>query len=333
MVKEKIKNLTIGVLCIALLALMIKLFSFSTPVEENKKKNNKSKAVGEQPVNDYLQKIDADYNVYAVPVPDKMDFSGENVPLQDVDIHDRLDRELTVNTFWHSSTFFYLKKANRWFPIIEPILKEQGIPDDFKYLALVESGLSDVKSPAGAAGFWQFMPSTAKGYGLEVNKYVDERYNLEKATYAACKYLKEAHRKFGSWTVVAASYNMGMGGVQSRMNEQLTQNYYDLYLNAETARYVFRILAAKQILTHPTQYGFNIRESEKYAPYQTKQVEVDTTVNSLVQFGKTMDVNYKIIKKLNPWLISDKLPNTSAKKYTILLPAEGFNLKPAASYP
>ncbi len=332
MVKDKVKNWSIGILSIALLAIMIKLFSFSTSSEKHEISKKEDGPKEELPTDDYLQEIENDYRVYAIPVPDKIDFAGEKVPVEDVDIHDRLDRELTVNTYWHSSTFFYIKKSNRWFPIIEPILKEHGVPDDFKYLALVESGLANVKSPAGAAGFWQFMPATGRSYGLEVNKYVDERYNLEKATHAACKYLNEGYKKFGSWTAVAASYNMGMGGVQNRMSEQMTQDYYDLYLNDETARYVFRILAAKHILSKPTQYGFNVRETEKYAPYEVKQVDVDTTINSLMQFGKTMGVNYKIVKKLNPWLRSDKLPNASSKKYIILLPADGFNLKPVIKY-
>lgn len=333
---NNLKKIGIPVLMITALAVVIKLFSFSTSSEKtstpNKDTTGKDITESESGEKDRRSYIRDNYKVFSVPLPEAIDFAGESVPIQDIDIKERLDKELVVNTYWHSQTFLFHKRANRWFPLIEKILKENGVPEDLKYLALIESGLDNVVSPAGAAGFWQFMKTTGKQYGLEVNSYVDERYHLEKSTEAACKYLKYAKNKFGSWTLAAASYNMGMGGLENRLKEQAVDSYYDLYLNAETSRYVFRILAAKHILTHSEDFGFNLLESDLYPEYNTKTLEVDTTINDLRSFGKSQGVNYKIIKTLNPWLRSSKMPNSSKKQYKILIPADDFNMKPISAY-
>lgn len=268
------------------------------------------------------------YRIFSLAIPDTLSFAGERVPIEDVEVRERMDRELVINTYYHSQSLFFIKRANRWFPVIEPILKEEGIPDDFKYLAMIESGFDNVVSPAGATGYWQFMKQTGMKYNLEINGFVDERYNVEKSTRAACAYFKEAYGYFKNWTLVAASYNMGIGGVQEKLREQQVKSYYDLLLVAETSRYVFRILAAKEIYEKPTYYGFNVRQKDLYPPLQTRSVEVDSTITNLVSFAKKNESNYKIIKYLNPWLRDKSLPNKTGKKYKILLPAKGFNLSP-----
>ena len=198
------------------------------------------------------------YGVFSFVKPDNLNFAGEDIPLYSSEIWERFDNELLRNVYFQSNTLLYLKKANKFFPIIEPILKKHGIPDDFKYLAVIESGLENVVSPSGAAGFWQIMKKTAREYGLEVNDEIDERYNLEKSTIAACNYLNDAYKQFGNWTIAAASYNMGRGGINKRLKEQRVDNYYDLYLNSETARYIFRIIAIKEILQNPKKYGLSL---------------------------------------------------------------------------
>ena len=265
-----------------------------------------------------------DYNVYAIPVPTKMDFAGESVPLSNPDIRERMDRELLVNTYWQSNGLLLLKRANKFFPIIEPILKKNGIPDDFKYLALAESGLEQVVSPSGATGFWQIMKATGKEYGLEINDNVDERYHIEKATEAACAYLKEAKEKFGTWTLAAASYNAGMSGISFQQERQEVTDYYDLLLGSETSRYVFRILALKEILENPHAYGFNFEKEDLYTLVPTKKVEVDTAVTSFPRFARHFNINYKILKIHNPWLREDHLKNNSRKQYFIEIPEKGY---------
>lgn len=262
------------------------------------------------------------YKIFALPLPDKIDLAGENVPLKLVDVSEKLDRELSVNTYWQSNTLLMLKRSNRWFSVIEPILEEENIPNDFKYLALMESGLTQIVSPAGASGFWQLMKAAARERGLEVNSDIDERYHIEKSTRAACAYLKEAKAKFGSWTLAAASYNMGMAGLNNQMKRQDATNYYDLVLNEETSRYVFRILAAKLILSNPSNYGFNFRNSDLYQPLKFTEVEVDTTIDNLARFAFTQGINYKTLKYLNPWLRDNHLPNSSRKKYLIQIPTQ-----------
>ena len=215
------------------------------------------------------------------------------------------------------------KRAKKYFPIIEQILKENNIPDDFKYLALIESGLENVTSPAGAKGFWQILKSTGREYGLEVNDGIDERYHLEKSTHAACKFLNSAYQKFGSWTLAAASYNMGKSGIQRQLNRQKQNDYYDLILNQETSRYVFRILAIKEILENPRKYGFNLIKSDYYQAIECKEVRVDTTVSNLADFAQLHGINYKVLKLHNPWLRQAYLPNKSRREYFIKIPKEG----------
>lgn len=257
-------------------------------------------------------------------LPKAMDFASEKAPLNIADVSERLDRELIINANLHSTTTLILKRANRVFPIIEPILKKNGIPDDFKYLAVIESGLVNVVSPAGARGVWQFMPQTAKEYGMEVNEIVDERYHLEKSTQAACDYLKAAKNKFGNWTLAAASYNGGMAGISKQIERQGVSDYYDLLLTEETSRYVFRILALKEIMKNPEKYGFALPNEQLYFPIETKQISVDSTVTNLATFAKKQGVNYKVLKIHNPWLRDTKLENKTKKVYTIDIPTEGY---------
>lgn len=259
-----------------------------------------------------------------VDYPKNMDFAGEIVPYQIFDVQERLDREMVTNINYHTNTTLVLKRANKVFPIIEPILAKNGIPDDFKYLAVIESSLVNAVSPAGARGVWQFMPATAKEKGLEVTEYVDERYDLEKSTQAACEYLLEAKRKFGNWTLAAASYNGGMNGINKKLEEQQVESFYDLLLTEETSRYVFRILALKEIMKNPTKYGFDIPQEMLYKNVPIKTITVDTTINNLANFAKTQGINYKILKLQNPWLRDTKLINKSGKTYTIEIPTSGY---------
>ena len=272
----------------------------------------------------YDRKLINDYNVYAISVPEQMEFAGEEVPLNDPDVYERMDRELLVNTYWQSNGLLMFKRAEKYFPIIEPILKKNAIPDDFKYLAVIESGLTNVVSSAGAKGFWQIMPATAKENGLEVNDNVDERYNLEKSTEVACKYLLKSKKDLGSWTLAAAAYNGGQFGISKRLEEQEVSSYYDLLLGEETGRYVFRILALKEILNHPQKYGFNFTEKDLYNEIPTYSVTVDTAVADFTAFAKQFGINYKILKIHNPWLREPHLNNKSRKSYTIQIPKEGY---------
>lgn len=255
----------------------------------------------------------------------KMDFSGEEVPTFIADVQERLDKEMITNMNYHTNTTLVIKRANKVFPIIEPILAKYGVPDDFKYLAVIESSLVNAVSPAGARGVWQFMPATAKEKGMEVSDEVDERYHLEKSTEAACKYLLVAKEKFGSWTLAAASYNGGMGGISKKMEEQDVDNYYDLLLTEETSRYVFRILALKEIMKNSDKYGFSIPKEALYYTIPTKKIVIDSSIMDLAKFAKTQGVNYKILKIHNPWLRDKKLTNTSGKKYEIEIPTSGYN--------
>lgn len=256
--------------------------------------------------------------------PEKLDFAGEETPLKIADVKERLDRELLININSHASTILNIKRANRAFPIIEPILKKNGVPDDFKYLAVIESGLVNAVSPAGARGVWQFMPETAKERGMEVNDNVDERYDLVKSTEAACRYFLNAKAKFGSWTLAAASYNGGMTGVNKQIDIQKVTNYYDLLLTEETSRYVFRILALKEIMKDPVKYQFNILPGDMYEILPTKIIEIDSSITDLAAFAKGQGINYKILKIHNPWLREAKLINDTGKKYQIEIPLKGY---------
>ncbi len=270
------------------------------------------------------QKLVSDYNVYAIPMPDNLNFSGELVPIENPDIRERMDRELLVNTYWQSNGLLLFKRANKYFPIIEPILKEQGVPEDFKYLAVIESGLTQAVSPANATGFWQILKGTAKEYGLEVNQNVDERYHIEKSTLVACEYLKNAKKRLGSWTLAAAGYNAGVAGVNRQLERQNAKSYYDLLLGEETGRYVFRIIALKEILSNPKQYGFNFDEEDLYTHIPTFNVLVDKPISDFNEFAKQYAINYKILKLHNPWLRESHLNNSTSKEYLIQIPREGY---------
>ena len=260
------------------------------------------------------------YRVYALKTPENISFCDEEVPLELLDVRERLDRELLVNTYWQSNMLLLIKRSYRFFPLIEKILKEEDVPQDFKYLAVIESGLENVRSPKGAKGIWQIMSGTAREYGLEVNKNVDERYNLELSTRAACKYLKKAKDKFGSWTLAAAAYNRGIMGISRNLSRQKVENYYDLLLGRETSRYIFRILAVKEIMENANNYGFIFQENDLYKPYEIRKIELDTAISNITDFSKKMGINYKTMKLHNPWLLENHLNNKLRKKYIIKIP-------------
>ncbi len=270
----------------------------------------------------HQQDFNSKYGIFAIVKPVGLNFAGENIPVYSPEIWERIDAELLKNTYWQSNTMLFFKKAHKYFPIIEPILKKNNIPDDFKYLALIESGLDNVVSSAGAAGFWQILKGTAREYGLEVNYAIDERYNLEKSTEVACEYLQDAYYKFGSWTMAAASYNMGKNGARRKIAEQGTNNYYNLHLNSETTRYVFRIIAVKEIMKNPRKYGFIFREKDLYAMPEYKTIEIDSTISNLNDFAKSHDINYKLLRQFNPWLRTSSLPDKSRRKYVLKIPID-----------
>lgn len=311
---EPRKIMFIGLLPLTLVILLLNIL-FSRSEEINKKNITEG---------GYIGKMKDGYNIFSVPLPDDLTFAGEKVPLENFDIFERLDREIHVNTYWQSQTVLFFKRANRWFPVIEPILEEEGVPEDFKYLALIESGLMNVISPAGATGFWQILKSTGREYGLEVNNSVDERYHVEKSTRAACKYFNKAYDRFGSWTLAAASYNMGQAGLSRRLDQQRVNDYYSLLLNDETSRYVFRILAIKQIFENPQYHGFHFRDTDLYQPFDYFSVTTTETLTDLVSFAHEHQITYKELKILNPWLRDDILPNSSGKEYSIKITKESL---------
>jgi hypothetical protein len=272
----------------------------------------------------YVKAFKEDYKVFAVNIPDNLTFAGEKVPVNDFDVRERLDREFLVNTYWQSQTLLLIKRANRWLPILSKILKSNGVPEDFKYLALVESGFTHQVSPKGAAGFWQFIPSTAKAYGLRVDDDIDERYHVEKATVAACKYFKDAYKQFNNWTLVAASFNMGTNGLAKQLERQQANNYYDLLLNEETSRYVCRVIAMKEIISNPKDYGFIFRQKDLYPPIPTTTIQVDSAITNLSSFAEANQINYKILKYFNPWIRSSSLQNDSKVSFEIKLPSPEF---------
>jgi membrane-bound lytic murein transglycosylase D len=257
------------------------------------------------------------YQIKALKLPEDMSFAGEKANLKDLEVYERVDRELLVNTYWQSSMLLYLKRAHKYFPVIEPILEKHGVPNDFKYLAVIESGLTNATSTAGAKGFWQFMPATAKEYGMEVNDFVDERYHLEIATENACKYLKSAKAKLGSWSLAAAAYNSGNKNVSDRLAHQKVDNYYDLLLLDETARYVPRLLAVKEIMQNPEKYGYLVEKEDLYNLEKTREVKVDSTITNMTAFAQKFDMTYKDLKTLNPWLRNTTLDNKLKKVYYI----------------
>ena len=308
------KRITKSIVAIFAIMGIISLFIFAKEYYQNDSKQ-------------YNDLRDSTYSVYALPVPDSITFADELVPLENFDVREALDKELHKITYWHSETILYFKLAHRYFPQIEKVLAENNIPDDFKYLAIAESGLSDVVSPAGAAGFWQFMKKTAISYGLEVNSEVDERYNIEKSTKAACRFLKDAYRKYGNWALVSASYNMGQGNLDKQIKRQKNKNYYDLLLNSETSRYVYRLIAFKLIIGNPHDYGFKFRKKDLYPQIATYEVKLDSAVTDFAAYSDNYNTNYKMLKYFNPWLRDNVLTNKYKKTYTIILPEKNARNK------
>ena len=271
------------------------------------------------------RKIEDSSTFHSIPhVPKTASFAGESVPLQYLDVKERFEREIFINSFWHTNTFILMKRITRYFPIIEPILKAEGVPDDFKYLAVIESGLTQAVSPAKAVGFWQILSSTGRELGLEVNSIVDERYHIEKSTYAACKFIKKSYDKYGSWTMAAATYNRGRKGINDQIKRQKVDNYYDLLLGEETERYVFRIVAAKIFFSNTEAYGFKLPADQLYKPVVVDTVVVSGAVPNFADFAIKHGISYKTLKIFNPWLRDNHLPNSTKKSYEILIPKEGY---------
>ncbi len=261
------------------------------------------------------------YKWYIPDIPKQIDFAGEKVPLDRWDVREQLEREVLTNSYYHTNTLYTLRLTTRYFPIIEARLKANGVPDDFKYLCVAESSLRNQTSPAGARGYWQFLEGSGERYGLEINGEVDERYHIEKATDAACKYLKEAYDRFGSWTAAAASYNCGQGGYNKFSNYQQQDNYYDLLLPEETMRYIFRIVALKHIISNADDLGFMVLEDDAYEPIETRKITVTETIPNLADWAIYQGSNYRMLKLLNPWLRDHSL-TVKKNVYTIELPAQ-----------
>lgn len=270
---------------------------------------------------DQAKKMEKGIQVYPVPLPSELIFAGEATPLNKYGVKERLDRELLVNTYWQSNTMIMLKRSKRVFSVVEPILAKYGIPDDFKYLAVAESGLINVTSPAGAKGIWQFMESSGKSYGLRINSQVDERLHLEKSTEAACLYLKEAYQRFGSWSLAAASYNRGMAGVSRDLAKQLVSDYYDLHLNTETSRYMLRILALKRIFESPIDFGFHIEDKDYYTSENSISIAVEENIENLAEYALSIGTNYHVLKSMNPWIKGNELLINDGP-YTIKAPLQ-----------
>jgi membrane-bound lytic murein transglycosylase D len=308
-----LKKISFIVFSLLVLIISIKVFVFSNIMQEDK---NSDEA--------YFNAGQRFYKIFTVRIPEKLDFAGEAVPLDKFYVREGLDRELMVNTFWHSNTFLMFKRSQRCFPIIDSVLKANQVPVDFKYLAMIESGLENIVSPAGATGIWQFMKGTATENGLTINAEIDERYDLVKSSVAACKYLKAAKAKYNSWTLAAASYNMGTDGIKDVMTKQKADNYYDLYLNKETQRYVYRILAMKIIYRSPVKYGFYLRNLDLYPEIPTYTVAVDSAVADWADFAVKNKSNYRILKELNPWILKYTLTNKENKTYLVRFPKPGF---------
>lgn len=263
------------------------------------------------------------YQIISPVVPDKIDFCGEAVPLNNIFVRERFERELIVNTYYHSATLLGIKRANRWFPVIEPILKKNGIPEDFKYLIVIESNFEHLISPAGAVGFWQFTQAAAERYGLQVDTEVDERYNVEKSTQAACDFLKYSYNQFHTWTLTAASYNMGLTGISKQQERQKQKNYYNLLLGEETSRYIARILAVKSIFSRPADYGYLVKKEDLYPALDFDEVKVTSDIPNLADFSMQHGINYKLLKIFNPWLRENSLTVKGGRQYVIKIPKKG----------
>ena len=266
-------------------------------------------------------------NHFVLPeVPKEIVFAGEIISLKDVDLKERMDNELIINNFWHSNTILMMKRSNRWLPLIKQIFIDEGVPEDLVYIAVIESGLENVTSPRGAKGFWQFMEGTGKEYGLIINKQMDERYHVEKSTRAACQYLKNAYFKFDSWVLAAAAYNRGMNGLADNLKRQQVKSYFDLSLNSETARYVFRILAVKLVFENPANYGFYLEYESLYPQYITKDVIIDSTIPNLYEWSKERGISIKILRKLNPWIIGKAFEVKKGEIFSFKIPVDNEQL-------
>lgn len=285
-----------------------------------------STEVGEQ----HSVKSEVPYCVTSPTVPEQAVFDGQTIDLRRYDRRERMDRELMAFTYMHSSTMLMLKRANRYFPVIEPILKANGIPDDFKYLMAIESSLNPLaRSPSGAVGLWQIMPATGRELGLEVNENVDERYHIEKATKAACKYFKQAYAKYGDWMAVSAAYNAGQGRISSQLDKQLAEHAMDLWLVEETSRYMFRLLAAKEVFKSPQRFGFLLKQEHLYPQIPYTEKTVTTGIDSLSEYARRQGVTYAQLRDANPWLREQSLKNKSGKTYVMQIPTQaGMNYDP-----
>lgn len=274
--------------------------------------------------NEHLAFERIDHPTHDIDLPETLDFCGETVPLELFYVSERLEREILANAYLHTSTLLMLKRSTRWFPVIDPIMEQYGLPDDFKYLCMAESALTNAVSSSKAVGFWQILEATGKELGLEINKEVDMRYNVEKETVAACKYIKEAYEKFGDWTLAAASYNCGKGRISRTIKEQEVDSYYDMLLPEETQRYIFRILALKLITEDPEKYGFQIRDNGWYQPLEYKEVTVTQSITDMTKFAIEQGTNYKMLKYFNPWLRSNTLTISAGNSYKIKIPTGNF---------
>ena len=273
-----------------------------------------------EPSTNFLSYCNNNKNVLGLNIPSNLEFCGEKIPSNSLAIKEDLEKEFFNNNYWRSNSGILFAKAQKWFPYIEPILKSQGVPDDFKYVAVIESHLSNIVSPAGAAGFWQLMPASAKNYGLEVNDIVDERLDVEKATVAACKHFKEAFAIFKNWTLSAAAYNLGIGGIQSALNKQKSSNYYDLLLNSETGSFVYRILAYKTLFSNPGHFGIKKKKLNYFSKIPLKTYKVDSSVTDLSNLAKYLACSKATIKLHNPWLLGETLQNPEKKTYEFKIP-------------
>ncbi|MBP3763204.1 MAG: lytic transglycosylase domain-containing protein [Bacteroidales bacterium] len=303
------KKISVIALLMASLALAGEVFIFATHKERS-------------PEETHTRAIRSGYHVYAPPLPDTLTFCGERVPMNIYYVRESLDRELVSNMYYQSNTLFCIKRATRVFPTIERILRQEGVPLDMKYLCVIESGLLNATSPAGAQGYWQFMKTTGQHYGLEITDEIDMRNDLEASTRAACRYLKDLKRRFGGWAEAAAAYNCGENGLAKRLDRQMQRSYYDLYLNRETQRYVYRILAMKLIMSHPQDYGYHVRRCDTYPELPCEKVKMQGQNIDLYQFAQSNGTSYKMLRTLNPWITTDNLKNKANKTYTVLVPTK-----------
>lgn len=313
--KEKLPYIALLVVVIAVVQLLgLTYLYLSKPTSSSQQQANFKSAAAVPPQN-FGQ-------FFAYEIPEKADFAGEPVPLHKPHVYEDFDAEMAMMLFLHAKTSLSYKRSSRWFPMIEPILKANGIPDDFKYLAVIESNLTNAVSLKQAKGFWQFMQDAGRENGLEINDEVDERYHPVKSTEAACKYLKTAYKSFGSWTLSAASYNMGMKGLKNELEKQKVNSYYDAYLYDETSRYVYRAIAIKLIFQNPEKYGYKLSPESLYYPVKCKEVEVKESIADLVSFAKDNGTDFETIKTYNPWILKERLTVRAGKSYTVLIPEE-----------